>query len=291
MTYRDFVQTIGTVPAIVAHRGAWHEAPENSLAAIENAIRAGYEIVEIDVQKSIDDSFFLMHDLPLTRMTGNLAPAQTLSLAQLQDLPLRNRDGGQENAFTDHRIPTLADALDLAKGKIFLDLDVKFFEHLGDVAKLVADMGMSDQADIKIKVNDPEQAAYLQELEQQHGMMVMPMTRFERDNADERLGLLKSIRCNVVETKFDHLETIAVRADLFRAAGIAIWVNTLDPVSCDDLTDSAALEDPNAIWGRMRDAGVSIIQTDEPEALASWRGDGQVPMTPNSSNEAINALG
>ena len=290
MNYRDFVQNIEISPAIVAHRGAWYETPENSLAAIETAIRAGHEIVEIDVQKSADGTFFLLHDLPLTRMTGNLAPAQSLSIAELKKLSLRNRDGGKENAHTDHRIPTLADALDLAKGKVFLDLDVKFFEHLGDVAKLVANMGMSDQADIKIKVHDPDQAAYLRELELQHGMMVMPMTRFENNNADQRLGLLKSIGCNVVETKFDTLDTIASRADLFRAAGIAIWINTLDTVACEGFTDSAAIDDPEAIWGCLRDAGVSIIQTDEPKALASWRVEDQVKATSNLRSEAINAL-
>ncbi|WP_245521722.1 DUF4996 domain-containing protein [Rhizobium leguminosarum] len=36
------------------------------------------------------------------------------------------------------------------------------------------------------------------------------------------------------------------------------------------LTDSAALEDPDAIWGRMMAAGISVIQTDQPAALKAY---------------------
>ena len=47
---------------------------------------------------------------------------------------------------------------------------------------------------------------------------------------------------------------------------------TLDSVSCAGFTDTAALKDPDAIWGRLIDAGVSAIQTDEPEALRAYIG-------------------
>ncbi|MEZ2578475.1 glycerophosphodiester phosphodiesterase [Buttiauxella ferragutiae] len=53
--------------AIVAHRGAWHQAPENSLLSLKNAIEAGYQIVEIDVRQSVDGELFLFHDETLER--------------------------------------------------------------------------------------------------------------------------------------------------------------------------------------------------------------------------------
>ncbi|MFW8644849.1 hypothetical protein ACOJBO_30630 [Rhizobium beringeri] len=42
MKYIDHIADPSRSCAIVAHRGAWHQAPENSLAAIENAIAGGY---------------------------------------------------------------------------------------------------------------------------------------------------------------------------------------------------------------------------------------------------------
>ncbi|WP_319412114.1 glycerophosphodiester phosphodiesterase family protein [uncultured Cohaesibacter sp.] len=271
MSYRDFVKDIKTKPAIVAHRGAWHHGPENSLKAIEAAIEAGYEIAEVDIQKSADGTLFLLHDESLKRMTGIDRIAAQLPLCDIQSPPMQERMGGDGAKMTGHHIPILKDALDLARNRIFLDLDVKFFDFLPDVARLVAEMGMQNQVDIKIKVQSEDQGKYLRELEETYGLMVMPMTRFEDHNADELIGLLKSIGANVVETKFDALETIARRAPLFEAADLTIWVNSLDPVACCALKDSAALEDPDAVWGKLLSAGVRIIQTDEPEALMGWR--------------------
>lgn len=47
---------------VVAHRGDWRNACENSLEAIENAIRMGVDIVEVDLQRTKDGALILMHD-------------------------------------------------------------------------------------------------------------------------------------------------------------------------------------------------------------------------------------
>ena len=70
MKYIDHIADPTRPCAIVAHRGAWHQAPENSLAAIENAIAAGYDIVEVDIRQSADGGLFLLHDDTLERMAG-----------------------------------------------------------------------------------------------------------------------------------------------------------------------------------------------------------------------------
>ena len=79
-----------------------------------------------------------------------------------------------------------------------------------------------------------------------------------------------SVRPFMCESGFDRLETLAGQHQRFRSAGISLWVNTLDPVSHGGFTDSAALGDPDAVWGRLIEAGVSVIQTDEPEALKAY---------------------
>jgi glycerophosphoryl diester phosphodiesterase len=56
----------------------------------------------------------------------------------------------------------------------------------------------------------------------------------------------------------------------FRDAGITLWVNTLDSVASPGFTDTAALNDPDAIWGQLLRAGFSAIQTDEMAALRSY---------------------
>ena len=50
--------------AITAHRGGAREAPENTLAAFQNAIDQGADWVELDVQQTADGVLVVMHDMP-----------------------------------------------------------------------------------------------------------------------------------------------------------------------------------------------------------------------------------
>lgn len=69
-SYVDYIGASDRTCAIVAHRGVWHAAPENSLLAIERAISAGCDVVEIAVRRSADGEFFLLHDDTLERMAS-----------------------------------------------------------------------------------------------------------------------------------------------------------------------------------------------------------------------------
>ena len=55
---------------VVAHRGNWRSAPENSVAAIDSAIQMGVDIVEIDIHKTKDGQLILMHDDRVDRTTN-----------------------------------------------------------------------------------------------------------------------------------------------------------------------------------------------------------------------------
>ena len=54
---------------VVAHRGDWRYAPENSIAAIEHSIAVGVDVVEIDLQLTADSVLIVMHDSKLYRTT------------------------------------------------------------------------------------------------------------------------------------------------------------------------------------------------------------------------------
>lgn len=57
-------------PTLVAHRGHAARFPENTLPALEAALRAGAEWIELDVQLSSDEVPVLFHDRTLERMCG-----------------------------------------------------------------------------------------------------------------------------------------------------------------------------------------------------------------------------
>lgn len=54
---------------VVSHRADWRNFPENSLEAIESAIRMGVDVVELDLQRTKDGKLILMHDSKLDRTT------------------------------------------------------------------------------------------------------------------------------------------------------------------------------------------------------------------------------
>lgn len=109
---------------IVAHRGCWKGTSENSLDAIESCIAFGIDMVELDVRRTRDGVLVLMHDATVDRMTDGTGQVENLDWTYLQTLRLRE-GAGRGSPLTDRRIPTFADALAAAKGRILINVDAK----------------------------------------------------------------------------------------------------------------------------------------------------------------------
>jgi glycerophosphoryl diester phosphodiesterase len=269
MTYIDYIADPARDCAIVAHRGAWHGAPENSLAAIENAIAVGANIVEIDVRKSADGELFLMHDDTLLRMAGIDRDAETFTMAQLQAIALREDDGGEHRLLTDQRIPTLKQALEIIRGRIFADLDLKDRSLFSEVAACAREMNAAPYVDLKTRVMTRDEAAWVR-AQGIEGVPFMAMSRFTAEGTAETLSVLSELKPFMNEIRFDHLDTIAGNRAAFENAGMALWINTLDQPGSGQWTDTAALAEPDSIWGKLIGAGISAIQTDQPAALKAY---------------------
>lgn len=74
------------LPELVAHRGYALHYPENTLVAIEAAIRAGAHYVEVDIQLTSDRQPVLFHDRDLERMCGVAGRVHEFSLGRLRGL-------------------------------------------------------------------------------------------------------------------------------------------------------------------------------------------------------------
>lgn len=95
---------------IIAHRGASAAAPENTLAAFREAIRAGADLVEMDLRLSRDREVVVIHDRVLDRTSNGTGPVGEKTRAELREL-----DAGSwfSPRFSGERIPTLAETLNL----------------------------------------------------------------------------------------------------------------------------------------------------------------------------------
>ena len=111
---------------IMAHRGASGAAPENTLAAIERAIADGADFVEIDVQETLDGVVVVAHDSDFMKVANDSTKIWESNLADLQVLDIGSWFGPE---FSDQRVPTLAEVLDLCKGRVRVNIELKYYGH------------------------------------------------------------------------------------------------------------------------------------------------------------------
>jgi glycerophosphoryl diester phosphodiesterase len=80
-------------PRVLAHRGLALEAPENTLAAFEAAVRAGARYLETDIHASADGAAVLAHDPTLRRVAGRAESVADLPLEALRRIDLGSGHG------------------------------------------------------------------------------------------------------------------------------------------------------------------------------------------------------
>lgn len=121
---------------LIAHRGGVVDSQfaENSPGAIEEAIRRGYWMIEVDIQPSRDGRLIVHHDENFLRYYGE--PARVAELTWDRIVRLRARPGGSR-PLQFHELAALA------CGRIRLMLDLKpgsgwtraHFEHMENVLR------------------------------------------------------------------------------------------------------------------------------------------------------------
>jgi glycerophosphoryl diester phosphodiesterase len=122
---------------VVAHRGAAGAAPENTLAAVRQALADGADWVEIDVQETRDGEVIVVHDSDFMKLAGNPLKVWEGDLATI-----RNIDVGSwfDDRFAGERVPTLAQVLDTVRGKAQLVIELKYYGHDEQLEQRVVDI-------------------------------------------------------------------------------------------------------------------------------------------------------
>ncbi len=110
------------MPAIIAHRGASLEAPENTIRAFERAIGIGVDRIELDLRRAADGGIVVIHDSVLQRLCGQQHSVADLTLAELRALPVFEPEYG---TASNTRIPDLDEVLDRIAPRCPLYLELK----------------------------------------------------------------------------------------------------------------------------------------------------------------------
>lgn len=133
----------------VAHRGFSGKAPENTLAAIHMAAELPYVTwMEIDVQLTKDGVPVVIHDYTLDRTTNGHGKVKEMDWSHIRRLDAGLWKGRE---FRGERVPSLEEVLDLAKGRLKLNIELKNAGNLYPgierrVTGLLAAKGMTDDA-------------------------------------------------------------------------------------------------------------------------------------------------
>lgn len=229
---------------VTAHRGHARAAPENTLSAIRKAIDSGADYAEIDVQQTADGVIVLLHDRDLKRVAGD-----SRRLADLTYDEVRKLDVGSwfSPAFADERVPTLAEVIDLSRGRIKLHIELKFFGPDQQLAPAVARLVHEHQFESKSLIASMHYNALLEARRQNPGLRTALTVA-------HALGDINQFEVDALSVRADFLSEDVLRAAQRRGREVHVWT----------------VNDPRQMIRQIK-RGVDNILTSDPDLLVRVR--------------------
>jgi glycerophosphoryl diester phosphodiesterase len=235
-TQLDLAQDV----AITAHRGAKVAAPENSMAAFRAAMDAGATYAELDVQHTRDRVLVVVHDGDLMRMGDDPRKVSELTAAEIATIDIGRK---YDAKFAGERPPRLEEVIDLVRGRMRINIELKYNVPDPGLAPAVVDLLRREDFIDQVVITSLDYAA---------------LKQVESLEPRLRTGhIVTAAVGNVVRTEADFLSLNAARAtpSLIRrahAAGKEVHVWTVN--------------EPELML-RMIERGVDNVITDDPALL------------------------
>lgn len=245
----DFLNSASGKVMIAAHRGAHLDAPENSLKAFQQTIDMGIDIIELDVRCTKDGQLVVIHDKAVDRTTNGKGAVDSLTFDEVRKLRLLDK-----GKITDMQVPTLREALLLAKGKILVDLDIKSASCIDKIMQEVKETGTENTC--FFFVTKSQHVAKLK----QHDPLFRTLLRTTGEK--EVREVLANVKTEAVHIDTSHHTKDVV--DFIKTKGARVWINALGKVD-----EEAAAGDP-AAFEEVLNKGANIIQTDQPALLKKY---------------------
>jgi glycerophosphoryl diester phosphodiesterase len=132
----------GRKPLCIGHRGAAHDAPENTIPSFVRALDVGAETVELDVHRTRDGALVCMHDATVDRTTDGTGAVADHDLDGLRQLDAGSWMGEE---FAGTRVPTLREALDCICPRAVCAIEVKAKGIEDDVVRVVREADAWDR--------------------------------------------------------------------------------------------------------------------------------------------------
>ena len=258
---------------VIAHRADWRNFPENSLEAIESAIAMGVDIVELDVHRTADGEIVVCHDKTINRTTNGKGKISELTLDYIRSRYLRAGHG----ATTRYKMPTLAEALDVCKGRVLINLD-KAINYYDQIMEMLVERKMADQVIMKSSKSPAAMKEFFSHHKQ--NMLYMPIINYN----EKSWGKYEVLFNDYLSTDLPFIAyemcwngSLPGEKKVFNRvlkSGKRLWINTLWGKLCggyeNGYYDDRAVGNEDKIYGKILSYGASMIQTDRPAMLIKY---------------------
>jgi glycerophosphoryl diester phosphodiesterase len=253
-------------PGVVAHRGCWGPAPENSLASLEACFGLGTEAVEGDLRTTKDGVLVILHDETLDRTTNLSGPLKSYSYDQIKGAVLRTGAGGERAPLTREHMPAFTEFLRAARGHVFLLLHLKELnfdqvyaavaaEHAEDRVIFLPDLGTKQQLGTAHFLGHVAWIPFIWRC----GTGPTPTACYE--HFGQAVEDYDSLRPAAYFPVSDDAAFLRESGQLARSGRVRLLESSND----DDLTTDAA-----AIWGPLIDWHVAMILTNQPARVSQF---------------------
>ena len=243
-----FHHSNSTYVMVAGHRSAGNPRHvENSVSAIKSAIKAGVDIIELDVKVTLDSVVVLNHDRKIDRTTNGTGDPESYTWEELQKFRLKKQNG----KLVNERLATFEEALLLAKGKALIDIDIKT-DNLKPVVDAIKRTGTQNQ----VFFFDNDYDALKEVLSLLPEALIMPRA-YSFEMADSALRVLSP-----AEEHIDPTFYTAEVVQLMKNNNSRIWINALGKT--DELIQAGNTEE--ALESLLKH-GANIVQTDHPKKL------------------------
>ena len=250
---------------VIAHRGDWRNAPENSLQSIEKAIAMKVDMVELDIQPTKDGNFICMHDETLDRTSTGKGEIKNYTTEELKKFVLRSGNGIK----TRQPISTLKEVLNVCKDRILVNID-KGGTYIKEIMPIIKECGMEKQ--VIIKGYYPVEKVK-KEYGSSESILYMPIVNlWDKEAVATIQTFIKDFTPIAYELCFKDDTTPSLRIiDEIIKSGSRIWMNTLWDSLCGGHDDeNALLEGKDRHWGWILKHKATMIQTDRPQELIHY---------------------
>lgn len=256
-------------PMLAAHRGVCGaNIPCNTLAAYKIALDMGADIVEIDVSKSKDGEYFIFHPGMEKTFINIDKKIPEMTAEEIRNLRLINQD----RVPTSYAIPTLAEALELLRGKAYINVD-KFWTDVEGISAAIRRAGVEKQVIVKT-FTDPESLERVKKYASD--FMFMPLVEKTDTVTDDLLRSgVNQIGAEILFSTEQDDVISAEYIDRMHARGLLIWMNAIvynekRVISAYRTDDRSLTESPSEGWGWLAAHGADMIQTDWLMAAKSY---------------------